>query len=213
MKIPLKKDNWIIRWFSFVLFRLSCCWLYLLFCRHSLPNCTYNRQSILSPCRLHLWQLATCLILVRVPFIFWRSTLDPAAPLLGDRMPSLNLRRKQLLKLVFYFYFICAHLLALIGWLINNVNMLLTDTCSYILLIHTWRFFLIVVEEFRSQLALIKEEYGHEELHKKFMAIAEEESDCGSAKNGGDLGIFEKGNWIKRMLIFYAEWEWVLYYV
>jgi hypothetical protein len=25
------------------------------------------------------------------------------------------------------------------------------------------------------------------------MAIAEEESDCGSAKSGGNLGVFEKG--------------------
>lgn len=50
-----------------------------------------------------------------------------------------------------------------------------------------------VIEEFRANLAIIKDEYGHEELHKKFMAIAEEESDCGSAKKGGDLGVFERG--------------------
>lgn len=49
------------------------------------------------------------------------------------------------------------------------------------------------VEDFRAHLAKIKEEYGHEEFHKKFMAIAEEESDCGSAKSGGNLGVFEKG--------------------
>mmetsp|Transcript_17489 Transcript_17489/g.29316 ORF Transcript_17489/g.29316 Transcript_17489/m.29316 type:complete len:122 (+) Transcript_17489:67-432(+) len=49
------------------------------------------------------------------------------------------------------------------------------------------------IEEFRRQLAKIKEEYGHEEFHKKFMAIAEEESDCGSAKDGGNLGVFQKG--------------------
>ena len=49
------------------------------------------------------------------------------------------------------------------------------------------------IEEFRRQLAVIKETYGHEEFHKKFQAIAEEESDCGSAKKGGDLGIFERG--------------------
>jgi hypothetical protein len=54
-------------------------------------------------------------------------------------------------------------------------------------------FALMCAEEFRAQLANIKDEYGHEEMHKKFMAIAEEESDCGSAKKGGDLGVFEKG--------------------
>ena len=51
----------------------------------------------------------------------------------------------------------------------------------------------MLIEDFRAHLALIKDEYGHEEMHKKFMSIAEEESDCGSAKKGGDLGVFEKG--------------------
>lgn len=46
------------------------------------------------------------------------------------------------------------------------------------------------ITQFREQLLACS---TPEELRNKFIAIAHEESDCSSAKNGGDLGMFSTG--------------------
>jgi parvulin-like peptidyl-prolyl isomerase len=58
----------------------------------------------------------------------------------------------------------------------------------------------LIAEAFRAQLSVIKEEQGHEEMARAFMAIAQEESDCGSAKKGGDLGLFERGECMNELI-------------
>jgi NIMA-interacting peptidyl-prolyl cis-trans isomerase 1 len=46
------------------------------------------------------------------------------------------------------------------------------------------------IEAYREKLLKAHDEGGYEEMEKLFIAIATTDSDCGSAKQGGDLGMF-----------------------
>merc|ERR1712093_808266 len=55
------------------------------------------------------------------------------------------------------------------------------------------------VQAFHDELAQIPVTNGvFGKLRKRFMEIAQKESDCNSAKQGGDLGMFEKGRCNRR---------------
>lgn len=49
------------------------------------------------------------------------------------------------------------------------------------------------IQALRQQVMSKKEESGAEAMYAEFARIAREESDCGSAERGGDLGLFSRG--------------------
>jgi len=49
------------------------------------------------------------------------------------------------------------------------------------------------IEAYREKLLKAHDEGGYEAMEKLFISIATTDSDCGSAKQGGDLGMFGKG--------------------